>query len=505
MKHKIKKTVFTIIFLILLFGVLYIGPQGLIGAVQNGYNKWMILTMIIDKIERFYVEEKNPEELFESAIHGILAGLDPHSVYLPPDRYSEWKKKYEGYHGIGLGYHIDEGKLVVVSLADNGPAAAAGIRIGDRIVEIDGKNLINLTTDQIRDLLTGPIDSYVSLLIQRENVGDMMSFRVPRQRIFVESIPCAFMFDDSTGYIKIALFNESTPDALDAVLRDLFHSGMRQLILDLRNNQGGALMAGIAVADRFLGSGKLIVFTKGRGAHSSEQYFATASKTSTAVPLIIMVNQATASDAEIVAGAIQDWDRGLIVGQRTFGKALVQTEYSFQDGSGLLLTTARYYTPLGRMIQRDDQNSVSGKPKTSYRTPKNRIVYGGGGIYPDIVQPQKDIKLTEDFEKLLLSREHVFFKYADNYVNSHPEIGTDQKAFFDRFEIDSFILNDFISSMKLGLSQREIESNREHIAFVLKREIAGRLWGEKGRHRVNALADPQLHDSMKYFPQVKNL
>jgi carboxyl-terminal processing protease len=503
MKLLSKKTVHFSLLLIFLFGILYIGPQRLIGAAQNGYNKWMILTMIIDKIERFYVDEKNPEELFENAIHGILTGLDPHSVYLTPDRYAEWKKKYEGYRGIGLGYHVDDGKLVVVSLVDNGPAAAAGIRIGDKIAEIDGKRLADLASDQIRGLLTGPDGSSVSLLIQRRDVPDLFTLRVPRQRIFVDSIPSAFMYDTTTGYVKIALFNESTPDALDSVLEDLYRQGMQKLILDLRNNSGGALMAGIAVADRFLNSGKLIVFTKGRGTNSSEQYFATARKTRMVLPLIVLVNQATASDAEIVAGAIQDWDRGLIVGQRTFGKALVQTEYGFQDGSGLLLTTARYYTPLGRMIQRDDQNPD--KAKASYSTPGNRIVYGGGGIYPDIVQPEKDVKLTEGFEKLLLSREHVFFKYADHFVTTHPEIATDRKTFYSQFEIGPAVLNDFINSANLGLSRSEIDRNREHIRFILKREIAGRLWGEKGRHRVNALADPQLRDCIKYFPQAENL
>jgi carboxyl-terminal processing protease len=517
-----KKTAF-LGFTIFVTLVLFISiPQRIIQAGQQAYNKWMILTMIIDKIERFYVDEKSSDELFENAIHGILAGLDPHSVYLSSSEYADWKKKFEGYQGLGISYRIIEDRLVVISLIDEGPAMEAGIRLGDRIVEVAGKRVSNMTSDEIQRILSGSIGSLVELKIERDDSTEPLVFRMPLRQVQVESIPCALMLNDSTGYIKIGHFTDSTPTELDLAFAKLNAMDMKQWILDLRNNSGGMLGAAIEVADRLLTSGKLIVFTKGRAIHSSEQYMSTDENTLPIKPLIVLVNEGTASDAEIVAGAVQDWDRGLIVGQKTYGKALVQTEYLFQDGSALLLTTARYYTPLGRLIQKDyfpnngTENQMSDKGKNGtastnkkFRTPRGRVVYGGGGISPDIAYQPEAEKLPETFQKIYLSKDQFFYKFADQFVREHPEsIPQDLAQFARTFEVKDEMINEFRRQLLQGgieMSIKEIHDIRDLIRFALKREIASRMWADEGRYMINVLRDDEVRQSVLYFNQAKRL
>ncbi len=523
MKKFLKTPVFHIflVFCITIPGILFIGPERLIQAAQQTYNKWMILTMILEKVERFYVEEKSPDELIENGIRGILSGLDAHSVYLTPDEYSEWKTRFEGYHGIGLKYNTIDGCLVVTSLVNGGPSDMTGIEIGDRIIEIQGENPQNLALEEIKKLLAAQSNSTIKLVIKRNGDPAPLTFYVKRSQILEESIPCACMLDDTSGYIKIARFTESTPTELDMAFAKLNGRGMKQLILDLRDNGGGAFKAGVAVADRFIEGGKLIVFTKGRAPHSTEQYIATDSKSLPEIPMIILVNQGTASDAEIVAGAVQDWDRGLIVGNRTFGKASVQTEFPFQDGSALLLTTAQYYTPLGRLIQRDKMRDVQekehpiiqkfpekDKSERKFKTPKGRIVFGGGGITPDASLKATFPKLSDAFKRVYFSKENYFFKYADQYVNSHQNLPVQLDSFLVDFKVNSQILSEFRQEVLDGgtkLSVKELNENSQQIKLALKREIAGRLWGEEAKYMVDAFADPTIQESVKFFNKAKKL
>ncbi|RMD96458.1 MAG: PDZ domain-containing protein, partial [Calditrichaeota bacterium] len=322
------------------FAVVYaaIHPTKVLSSAQELYNKWMVLTMILDKVERFYVDERDPDELLRNAIDGMLSGLDPHSVYISEEQYKAFSKAYEGYFGVGIKYNIIGNQFVVTNVMENGPAAIAGVRVGDRLIKLEGVPISELRAQQIEQILIGSEDKAVTLQVARPNIDELVTFELPKRKIEHKSVPVALMLDEQTGYIKISNFTESTPAEFDAEYAQLKQHGMKRLVLDLRNNGGGAFDAGVAIADRFLSGGKMIVFTKGRALRSSQQYIATSSRTVPRDPLIVLVNEATASDAEIVAGAIQDWDRGLIVGRRTFGKALVQTEFPFQDGSILLLT-----------------------------------------------------------------------------------------------------------------------------------------------------------------------
>ena len=364
--------------------------------------------------------------------------------------------------------------------------------------------------------LSGNDDKYVCLEIARPNEEELLTFELPKRQIDHESVPVALMVDDQTGYIKILNFTDTTPTEIDIAFAQLKQEGMSQLILDLRNNSGGAFEAGAAVADRFLSGGKMIVFTKGRALRSSQQYIATASKTFPRTPLIVLVNEATASDAEIIAGAIQDWDRGLIVGRRTFGKALVQTEFPFQDGSILLLTTARYYTPLGRLIQSDYYANPSLSLKDEeyrfkkYKTPQGRLVFGGGGIRPDIKLDKVSKEIPSAIKKLYLSREDVFFKFADAYAAglSQEQHVQDLWGFLKDFKVSSAMVEDFYELVKTAnvpVQQSELRSHHNEIKKSIKIEIAWRLWGEKGRYAAAALTDAEIKKSLSYFGQASGL
>ncbi len=520
--RKKQLALYTTAFLLLL-AVFALGPQRIMLAGQQAYNRWMILTLILDKIERFYVEERNPDSLIEDAIQGMLRGLDPHSVYLPADDYAEWQQKYQGFHGIGLKYNIIGNRLVVVSLFQDGPALAAGIQTGDRIIEIEGRDVSNLKSEQIGALLVGPLDSKMSLVIERKNVKEPIHFEIPRKPIVVESIPCAFMLNDTTGYIKIAQFTESTPTELDLAFAQLREQGMAQLLLDLRDNSGGPFRAGIDVADRFIPGGKLLLFTKGRTPSATAQYISSESNTLPMLPLIIMVNEASASDAEIVAGIIQDWDRGLLVGRTTYGKALVQTEYPFQDGSALLLTTARYYTPLGRLIQRqyalDESSQEETKLEKSRRnliskntriftTPKGRVLTAEGGITPDIVLEPEEFSFSDAFKRLYFANASYFATFAADFVNSHPELRGEISNYLRDFQVTEPILNQFYQTVVASgfrFSMQELRENAPQIKLTLKREIAGIIWGDQGRHTVAASMDREVMEAAKHFAEAKRL
>ncbi len=502
-KHKLYIIAFG---LFLTVCAVFFSRHSLLLAARQSYNKWMILTMIIDKIERFYVDEKEPDALFDYAITGLLSGLDPYSRYLTSDEYSAWKKRYHGYHGVGISYELYNGEPVVVSLVEGSPAEREGIQIGDRIVQIAGIAVKGKSHETIKELLVGPQDSVVELKIQRNKTSGVLVFHLYRRQIHVVSVPCAFMLDQEIGYINIFHFTESTPAELDNAFAELRGKGMKKLVLDLRNNTGGALQAGVAVADRFLSVGKLVVFTKGRTAQSTEQYIATQENTLPEVPLVVLVNGITASDAEIVAGAIQDWDRGLIVGAKTYGKALVQSEYLFQDGSALLLTIARYYTPLGRLIQSDfvsPQNTK--KVVKKYKTRKGRILTGGGGITPDFNIPERQI--AAPFQTFYTKNRHLFYLYADSFVQDSSMAGTDVNFFARNFEVSEKSLTNFLRFVQNAGVQRPSRNKEQdkNLKFAIKKEIAGRLWGEKGRFMVNAFHDHQVNKSLTYFDQAAKL
>ncbi|MBN1466609.1 S41 family peptidase [candidate division KSB1 bacterium] len=511
--NKIQKLICAIVLVFACLAVVW-RPGKVWSNAQQLYEKWMILTMILEKVERFYVDEKNPDELLKDAIDGMLFGLDPHSVYLTPEQYRGYSQKYDGYFGFGLSYCRMDSVLVVTSLVENGPADVAGIRVGDRIVKIAGMRTSDIVSGSVERYLSERPDKVVSLVLQRPPQNERIALELVKRQIIEKSIPVNFMFGDGIGYIKLSYFSDSTPQELDAALMELTRAGMAQLVLDLRDNSGGAFSSGVAVADRFIPRGRMIVYTKGRAPHSSEQFVAILPETY--VPLIVLVNESTASDAEIVSGALQDWDRGLIVGRRTYGKALVQTEYTFQDESVLLLTTARYYTPLGRLIQRDYEENEApvanqkGAEPQKYKTAKGRIVYGGGGIQPDRVLKKADTVVPKALRPLYSAAENIFFNFADKYVISHPEAlsAQDAESFVREFKISEEIWQQFklyVRQTSASVTEATMESNASFLKNELKIEIAGRFWGDRGRFMAIILHDSEVQTCLSYFEEAKAL
>ena len=492
--------------------ILYIGPNRIARAGQKAYNRLMLLTMVLDKIERYYVEEKDPNVLMESAIRGMIASLDPHTIYLTPAEYSAFKTRYQGYQGIGLKYSRLQDRLLVISVMPNSPASEKGLRPGDKIVRIASKKVEFLGTDNIASLLQ---EAIVRLEIEREGFQEPFSIALPKRTIPPVTIPCVCMLNDSTAYIKIDHFSDGTPEELDQAFSRLAIDTPSYLVLDLRDNGGGSFIAGIKVADRFLHAGKMIAYTRGRGPGANMQYFATTGDKIPMWPLVLLVNNGSASDAEIVAGAIQDWDRGLIIGQSTYGKALVQTEYAFQDGSALLLTTARFLTPLGRSLQKNEPSESRNEPArqvndagSTYRTPLGRIVHGGGSIVPDIDLPEETAPLSTALQSLITAEQNYFAEFADQYFSSHPELGKNKEFFINRFQVSDDMLRDFLIILRHSgakFTLQDFGENKMQLQFLIKREIAALFWGEEARYTINILADPEVIECGKYLKQAQNL
>lgn len=513
-----KRTLTILAIILVAFGVtlLQVSPAEIVAFSQQLYEKAMKFNMVLDKIERFYVDERRPEELVEDAIQGMLSNLDPHSIYLSAESYQQFKKEFEGYYGIGIKYDLVGDHFVILSVEEHSPSFAQGLQQGDKIMAIEGVPTEGLRYGELIHKLNGPPNTNVQLLIQRNGWPEPREFVIPRLQIAVDSIPSAFMIEPGVGFIKIVRFTSTTADELDIAFAQLRSEGMKNLILDLRDNTGGSLLGAETVADRFISGGKIIVYTKGRTASSSERYVATNASSLPICPLLILVNQITASGAEIVAGAIQDWDRGLIVGETTFGKALVQSEFPFQDGSALLLTTARYYTPLGRMIQREYGRKSENKyiqpedksKRPAYTTPTGRIVYGGGSITPDVFIPGKPREISAAVKRLCLAKNRFFFAFADAYVEKHLEISKDLDQFVREFNVSKALFEEFthtVTSSGFKFSAAEFHSNASEIKFLIKQELARRIWGEQGAYRVAHSVDSQLTEALKHIDKAAAL
>src|ERR1044071_3372039 len=332
-------------------------------------------------------------------INGMLQTLDPHSSFMDPKSYAQMRERQEGrYYGLGISIGVIDGDITVATVFESSPAYQVGVRRGDVIAKIEGDDTKGWASDRAVSRLKGPKGTKVHISVRRTGYDNLIDLNVTRDEIHIPTVPAAVMLDATTGYIKLRDFGENTDQELGRALKDLSGKGMRRVVFDLRGNPGGALDQAIRVANRFLPRGDMIVYTRGRVANSDQDYRATEQSDYLNVPMITLVNRNSASASEIVSGALQDHDRSLIVGETTFGKALVQSVYRVSEGAGAAITTARYYTPAGRLIQRpwdgtfdeyltytlreQDPNKVHKAEDLKY-TDAGRKVYSGGGIEPD--------------------------------------------------------------------------------------------------------------------------
>jgi carboxyl-terminal processing protease len=467
-------------------------------------------TEVYDIVEQNYAEPVNPDKaIYNGAIPGMLHVLDPHSNFFDPKSYSLLREDQRGkYYGVGMTVGPRNNKVIVIAPFAGTPAYRAGIHPGDIIAAVDGKPTDNMTTSDVADLLKGPKGTTVHITVLREGAEKPLEFAVVRDEIPRYSVDLHFLIRPGVGYMHIAQFNETTDKEVQEALDTFSQSGeMKGLILDLRQNPGGLLNEGVGVADKFLHKGQLIVSHHGRSS-PERRYTAMHGDGGRDYPLVVLVNRGTASAAEIVAGAIQDHDRGLVVGEITFGKGLVQTVYPLSNDTGLALTTAKYYTPSGRLIQRDysnvslydyyfDRDSVGDTTNKEVKlTDSGRTVYGGGGITPDVkVEPVK----SNHFQDTLLQH-YAFFNFAKHYIVAHHITKS--------FQVDDAVMQDFRKSLdadKVPYTEAELLQNDEWVKSNLKSEIFVDAYGQEEGLKVKAETDPEVLKGLDLLPQARAL
>ncbi len=496
--------------------------------VQNGLERQLRKLVGVARLaQMYYVEDIEWDDAMEGAISGMLEKLDPHSVYIPAEKVSANKENFSGkYEGIGIQYDIIDGYITVISPIPGSPSERLGIMSGDRIIKIDGKSAVGIERDEVPKKLKGPKGTSVKVAIQREGAKALLEFTIIRDVIPISTITASFMADDSTGYIAVNRFAAITSKEVEEKLQALEKNGLKRLILDLRGNSGGYLHEAVKLAGKFIKGHKLIVYTRGRSERIDDEYYADqfGRRLVRNYPLILLINRGSASAAEIVAGAIQDYDRGLIVGENSFGKGLVQKEFPLQDGSAVRITTAKYYTPSGRCIQRDykgknvkgyyddipdstwiTEDSLSHRPQ--YYTEKGRTVYGGGGIQPDFyVAYHNASKSPELINSMLTNR--AFFEYVTEYVRRRRINYKDVDAFSRRFTVDDTMMADFrrvCAERKVDLKEEEFTRDQEYIRLRIKAEIARHLWGQNAYYFVMLEGDNQFRKALTLFGEARKL
>jgi carboxyl-terminal processing protease len=478
--------------------------------------------LIFYYVRNQYVEPVDNDVLIEGAIEGMLKSLDPHSVYMPRDRYAQFTEQFrEDFSGIGIQFDIRHGELVVVSPLEGTPAYRLGIRAGDRIVSIDGEEVENsITNTDVRRMLRGPEGSPVEVAVQRPGESERRSFHIVRARIPQESVLYSHMIRPGIGYVRVLRFAAGTGRELEDALDELRSQGMKQLVLDLRLNSGGLLQQAIEVSNLVLPAGDKIVYTRGRAPAASADYYADEGGPKfTDEPLVVLIDHGSASASEILAGAVQDLDRGLVVGTTSFGKGLVQNQMKLRDGSALLLTVAKYYTPSGRLIQRDysdrdayredvweqdaePESVLAGRPK--YETPAGRTVYGGGGITPDVIISSPRLNARE----VELEQSNVFFESATRLAPGLRARYPDVEKFLTEYEPDAAAMQDLSGEIvRAGIELAEGEQAEEgsYIRRRLKAEIAGNLFGREAAYRVDLTGDGQVQEALQLFPEASRL
>ena len=473
-------------------------------------------TRVLSVVEKNYAEKVNVDEaIYNGAIPGMLRLLDPHSAFLDARQFTVMREDQRGkYYGVGMTVAPREGRTIVQAPFVGSPAYKAGIRPGDVIVRVDGKPTEGLSTSDVADLLKGPKGTVVRIEIGREGYTDLLEFTITRDEIPRHAVDQALLIKPGIGYIRLVGFNETTDRELEAALEKLDARNLQGLILDLRTNPGGLLNEGIAVADMLLDKDQLIVSHRGRSSQE-RRYYATRGNRGVEVPLVVLISNQSASASEIVAGAVQDHDRGLIVGDSSFGKGLVQTVINLRENNGLALTTARYYTPSGRLIQRDyktvslyEYYQLRGKPveqPTDVKlTDSGRQVYGGGGITPDI--PIVLPKFTR-FQETLLRRD-VFVPFEQG-VGGFTRAYLGNKPAVERtFTADDVVLNDFrkyLDRQKIEFTEADIAESLHWIKQKIRREVLLSVFGLDDSHKVALEDDVQVLKAIEVLPQARAL
>ena len=465
------------------------------------------LAQVMEKVSHYYVDSVDESELVESTIVRMLHELDPHSSYVSREELEEMNEQLEGeFEGIGVSFNVLDDTIYIIRAIAGGPSERVGIMAGDRIVKVEGNNVagIGITTREVQGLLKGEKGSIVEVSVKRRNSPVLLDFSISRDKIPVNSLDAAYMVNERVGYVKLARFSHTTIDEFENAMNSLKKQGMQDLILDLSENGGGWLPVAVELSDHFLSGNKLIVRTEGSKV-PDQNYVARRQGLFEKGNLVIMIDGGSASASEIVSGAVQDWDRGVIVGRRSFGKGLVQQPFMLNDGSMIRLTVARYYTPTGRLIQKSYENgydeyaldlitrynkgelssadSIVFPESQKYKTlTMNRTVYGGGGIMPDYFVPL-DTSSYSGYYRDLISK-GILNRFILQYVDEHREDFLKEYSGFNDFNSgyaplknSMDLLISFADEQGLVFNEEDWNISKEHISLLFKSYLARDLWG----------------------------
>ena len=521
--------VFALILLIGMWAGIKLAPEsdmhgGVFAPAGMRYNK---VSDLMNYILNDYVDSVSKEQLSEDAILGILKNLDPHSQYIPAEALAEVNEQLMGnFEGIGIQFRIESDTITVIQTIGGGPSEKVGLLAGDRIVMVDDSLVagVGIKNKDAIGMLKGPRGTIVDVKIYRRGIIGLMDFPITRDVIPTFSVDVSYMPEDTIGYIKVSKFSATTYEEFVIALRPLLDQGMTSLILDLRGNTGGYLQAATNLADEFLKEKELIVYTEGNN-RPRNFFYATRKGSFESSSLIVLINEGSASASEIIAGAVQDNDRGMIIGRRSFGKGLVQEQLNLPDGSAVRLTIARYYTPTGRCIQRSYKNGTEGYYNDFYErfhngeiqnadsvhfddslkfvTPGGRIVYGGGGIMPDIYVSYNSSDYPVYYNTLL--DRGLIFQFAFKYTDAHRKELSEYASFADfnkNFKITRPVFNDFIAYAEgkgVSKDKQGIRESESRIKILMKAFIGRNLYDDDGFYPVYHQIDETFLRAIKYL------
>lgn len=545
--------------LVLLLAGVVLGMQ--IEAAVSGdatFQSFKKLERAFQLISENYVDNINAAELTEHAVEGMVGGLDPHSTYLSPEEMQAVEEDFDAsFEGVGISYELIEGPaeqdtIGVTNVIAGGPSDETGLLSGDRIIEVDGQRAIGFSHRDVQRTLKGPRGTEVDITVRRPGHEELLHFTITRDKIPLHTVDASYMIDAGAGYIKINRFARTTHKEFTEALKKLKGQGMERLVLDLRGNSGGFMDMAVKVADEFLEKGKLIVSARSRHADFNQANYATKRGLFEEQPVIVLVDARSASASEIVAGALQDHDRALIVGQRTFGKGLVQKQYELRDGSALRITISRFYTPSGRLIQtpyeqgrleayyqikrerhardlaRGNEDALLQVPDSlKYQTSAGRTVIGGGGILPDyLVAPDS----TGSFARAVMNR-GIADAFARTWLDRAGKEFRDRwedrrDAFAREFTVDEAMFESFLeeagqrgirvsaapdtAAVEGGGEQRfftqsEVQEERDYLEVLIKSRIATRLHGRAAMYPIYHQVDQTLNEALRLWEDAQGL
>lgn len=480
----------------------------------DSYAKLRLFTEVFNRIRSTYIYEIDVNDVIDAAIDGMLGQLDVHTHLFRPEDYEDFQTGTQGRFG-GLGISIDKqgDYITVISPIEGTPAYQMGILAGDKIIRVDEESVVGMSTDEAIRRMRGAPGTEVTIGIERPGIEEELIFNIVREMIEIKSIPYAFRFDNGIGYIRVRQFNANTSDELSASLDQLEAQGLRGLLIDLRFNPGGLLSEAIETVNEFVGKGKKVVFTRGRIPQANQDFYTRRDVQRTGYPIIVLINEASASASEIFAGSMQDWDKGLVVGKTSFGKGSVQQLFPLSQGYGVKVTTSKYYIHSGRCIDReyydrllkgeeisDDELAEieEERRKQIYYTNNGRVVYGGGGITPDI-EIDQPIPSTLQID---LRRRNLFFSFSIDYlIDNQEEIAQD-------FIVSDKLFNDFIDYAReqgVTFTDEDMHDSEEWIKNSIRGNIIARKLGDLEGYKISISMDNQIQETLKLFERFSSL